>query len=208
MMMLLVSAGAGRGQALAGAARGDPSRYSATIPIAILWCLCAFLIIRSGGIGPSVGEWCRAAAGIADLRKERSEDPQPRGALSTSAPKLVADHHRLGVRRLVAAGMATACPARLPVRPPQVDGTMALCLQKKKKKKKKIRPPPLCQPDLKMRLRYPFYVKNRGTGPFLSGTSFSRSCFITIACGACRGFHSLSRPATTPRCWRTRSKCE
>ena len=96
-----------------------------------------------------------------------------------------ADAHRLRLRRLGAAGLAAAGAARLSVHLPQ---------DRHHPRRSRSASSSCCR-TCRCR-RSPQFID--GTGPVFSGALFP-FLFITIACGAVSGFHSLISSGTTPK---------
>ena len=93
-------------------------------------------------------------------------------------------HHHLWIPRQRAAGLAAARPARLSQHLRETRRHAAAG------RRNPVRPPELQLPALTR------FVD--GTGPIFAGKIFP-FCFITIACGAISGFHSLISSGTTPK---------
>ena len=155
-----------------------------TIPIALLMGVYS-RFIRPGRIGEMSADRRRAAAAGADLRPDRVRDPGTRGLVQPAAASTLA-------LMIIGYGfVASVLPVWLLLAPRDYLSTflkigtillLAVGII-------------VVRPELQMPAMTKFID---GTGPVLSGSLFP-FLFITIACGAVSGFHSLISSGTTPK---------
>ena len=154
-----------------------------TIPIALIMGVYS-RFIRPGRIGEMsvLGAVLLLAALV--YGRTVSETPALAAWFNLQRPDPGADHHRLRLRRLGAAGLAAAGAARLPVHLPEDRHHPAAGDRHH-----------VVRPDLQMAAVTKFID---GTGPVWAGSLFP-FLFITIACGAVSGWHALIASGTTPK---------